>query len=50
MGHPIGIPLSLVVLGHIALDQGDVERAALLIGDSLTTYATSPSDGEPPDD
>jgi non-specific serine/threonine protein kinase len=35
MGHPIGIPLSLVVLGQIALDQGKVEQAASLIGQSL---------------
>jgi hypothetical protein len=35
LGHPIGIPLSLVVLGHIALDQGEVDRAATRIGESL---------------
>ena len=35
MGHPIGIPLSLMVLGHIALDQGNVDLAASLIGESL---------------
>ena len=35
LGHPIGIPLSLMVLGHIALDQGDVDRAGSLLGESL---------------
>jgi predicted ATPase/transcriptional regulator with XRE-family HTH domain len=34
-GHPIGLPLSLVVLGHLALDQGEIDRAAALLGECL---------------
>jgi predicted ATPase/transcriptional regulator with XRE-family HTH domain len=34
-GHPIGLPLSLVVLGHTALDQGEIDRAASLFAECL---------------
>jgi hypothetical protein len=33
--HPIGIPLSLIVLGCIALDQGAIDRAASHLGEGL---------------
>ncbi len=35
MGHPIGISLSLVALGHVALDRGDVPLAAARIRECL---------------